>query len=568
MSEWRQFRLLVRTSIGRLMDVALASRDTDATQFAIWSLALLITPSFLYGVKMFGKYNWLARRPDVLERVVLVDRLFYIVYAMLACALLASMLWDALFPDRQDQEVVGVLPVRPRTLAAARFITALGAAIILSASVAVSSGFMYTFNVASAFKVAHIVGWWPTTFVAHVITTAMAGVFMFAVLLALRGVAVAVIGAEAAQRAAAVLQLVTVVLLVEVFIFLPTVLMGLASELANPANAEKLPPLWFLGLYTTIAGPATSYVPGLASLAIVTTVALVALAAAMYVLPARWNARRTLEALLKDHAGHTIAMAQRLASPLLPHPASRAVFAFVLASLARSRRHALIVATYLGIALAMAGVRLMAAMVRGRPLALNEPADYLLSIPLVLTFFLVMGLRAAFAVPTDTEANWTFRVAQPRAIGPCIHGVGVAMVGVAVLPVTIVWLLITASLWDLRAAMAAATMHLACGLILVELTLINCHGVPFTRPHVAASSGVRAGWAIMLVALHLYAFRLDDIQLAALDSPLGVTIFATAAALATVAVRAYRLSRRRDLLEFDAPVEGAPATLNLSQSLG
>ncbi len=41
-------------------------------------------------------------------------------YGMLATALLAALTWDALFPDRTDQEIVGVLPVRPRTLAGAR----------------------------------------------------------------------------------------------------------------------------------------------------------------------------------------------------------------------------------------------------------------------------------------------------------------------------------------------------------------------------------------------------------------------------------------------------------------
>ena len=123
--EKRQFRLLLRLSLGRLMDTAVASRDVDATQFVIWSFALLASPAFFFAAKMMGKYSFLWRKPDVLARVVPEDRLFFIVYMMLACALLAAVLWEALFPDRQDQEIVGVLPVRPRTVAVSRLAAAM-----------------------------------------------------------------------------------------------------------------------------------------------------------------------------------------------------------------------------------------------------------------------------------------------------------------------------------------------------------------------------------------------------------------------------------------------------------
>jgi hypothetical protein len=54
-------------------------------------------------------------------------------------------------------------------------------------------------------------------------------------------------------------------------------------------------------------------------------------------LPATRNARRRREARLRDHAGRAMALAQWLASPLLRGPVSRGVFAFVIASLLRSR---------------------------------------------------------------------------------------------------------------------------------------------------------------------------------------------------------------------------------------
>jgi hypothetical protein len=568
-SEWRQFKVLMRASLERLMDTAVASRGIDATQFAIWSFALVLTPPLLFAVRMMSKYALMWRHPQVLERTALADRLFFIVYMMLACALLAAILWDALFPDRQDQEIVGVLPVRPRTLAAARLVAALGVAAVFSAALAVSSGFVYMTNVAAGFRSAAILGWPPAVFVAHFAAVSLAGIFTFASLLALRGIAVACIGAEAAQRAAAVLQLVTVVLLLETLIFLPSVLGNMVQTLTSESASWSLPPLWFMGLYGTLGGPPMARLPGLAAFAVGATIAALLLAFAAYILPATWNARRTLEARMKIRAGRSIAIAARLASPMLRGPTSRAVFAFTLASLARSRRHALILATYLAAAIALAAVRFTAAYVRDRGIPLDAPADHLLALPLVMTFFLVVALHSAFSVPVDVEGNWTFRVAQPRSRASCVHALGVTLVFLAVLPVTLGWWIVTASLWSWREAAAAAAMHAASGVALVELTLIGCCSIPFTRAHVASVRAVRKGWIAGIVALHVFAFRLDDLQLAALRSPRGVGFYVLAMLLIALIARAYRLARRSTgVLDFDAPNEDAPAALNLSQATG
>jgi hypothetical protein len=567
--EKRQFRLLLRVSFGRLMDTAVASRDVDAAQFVIWSFALLASPAFFFAAKMMGKYVFLWRRPDVLLRVVPEDRLFFIVYMMLATGLLAAVLWEALFPDRQDQEIVGVLPVRPRTVALARLAAAMVVATIFSAAIAAPSGFMYSLNVAVAHKSFHIVGWWPPVLIAHVVAVTSAGMFTFAALLAARGLAVLCLGGATVQRAAALLQLVSVVLLVESFIFLPGVLSGLTSNPTIAAHAHLLPPLWFLALYAELSGASGVHAGSLALAAIAATAVAVLIAALVYMLPARWNARRVIEARVTNRASRSIARAERIASPLLRSPAARAVFVFVLSSLARSRRHALIVATYLGVGISVAGIWLMRTALRGESLALNVPADDLISIPLVLTFFLVFGLRSAFKVPTDLDANWTFRAAQPRSMAPVVDGVALAMVAVAVAPVTLAWFVVTASFWDLRSALATSAMHAASGLALVEIVLMRCEAVPFTRAHAPATSGVRAGWAVMFAALHFYAFKLEDLQLAALGSTNGILLYVGVMLGVAAAARLRRRSTQAtQLLEFDAPVETVTQTLNLSRATG
>jgi hypothetical protein len=116
---------------------------------------------------------------------------------------------------------------------------------------------------------------------------------------------------------------------------------------------------------------------------------------------------------------------------LLRGTVTRAIYGFAAASLMRSRRHIVMLATYLGLAVATAIVSMLVAGAR-RPASagvapsriewgvalppLTEPAAYLLALPMIFIFFAVLGLVAAARVPTDVEANWPFRLFPPPVI--------------------------------------------------------------------------------------------------------------------------------------------------------
>ena len=124
--EWRQFRLLSRDSVRRIISAALLSRDTDPSQFTLWIVAAVAIPPAMYAFNRMLQYTSMGVRwtPDY-ELVLLADRMYFVLYMMLASALLAALLWQGLLPDATDQEVIGPLPVRDRTLAAARLTGAL-----------------------------------------------------------------------------------------------------------------------------------------------------------------------------------------------------------------------------------------------------------------------------------------------------------------------------------------------------------------------------------------------------------------------------------------------------------
>lgn len=559
----RQFVRLVRLSLRRMQDAALASRDVDADQFVLWGAALLMTPLFFTALTWTSRYPWLRRRSlELLHDAVIADRLFFVVWPMLVMWLVGALIWDALFPDRTDQQVLGVLPVTARAVAGARLTAALLVGGTLLLGIVVPPAAVY-----GLFGAAHpSVGPLAGIVVGQTVASLLAGLTAFAALLTLRGVLVAVLGATTAARVAIVLQLVAVMLLVQTFMFLPGLLPAAMRALHDPAVAPWAPPAWFMGVYGLFAGPRSELLTPLAPRALLAVGLTLASATAVYLLPASLNARRVMEAVAPRRPWHPLTAVARGMSWLLRARHQRAVFVFVVASLLRSRRHLMTLATYLGLGLALAGTRLLSAKVRGRALPLDEPFDYLLAIPLVLTFFLVLGTRAAFAVPTDLGANWIFRVTGPREAVRYASATRLASVVVAVAPVTAMVALIGGVLWGAGTAGQVALMHAATGGLLVAFVFAAPRAVPFTRATAVSPDSLKVAAPLGVVAVHVYAFRLDDLQRWALGVDAGPAWYVAAVTLSAGLVLAGgRWWFGRPSTTFDAPADGA-VTLSLSEA--
>jgi hypothetical protein len=562
--EIRQFRQLVRLSHGRLLDAALASRDIDADYFVIWGGALLATPLMFYAIRCTSVYAFVwDRQPQLLPSLVLADRLFFVIWAMMAALLLVSLSWDALLPDRTDQQILGVLPVRSRTVAAARVSTALVCISALIGAISVPGAAIYALGGA----VDNSIGFPPAVFATQVVVSTLAGLFTASVLVTLRVALVVVVGSTIATRIALLAQLVTVIALIEAFLFLPGVLPAVLRPLLRVAGGPEswLPAAWFLALYAMVTGPHADVLAPLGQMALAAVPLSIAVALAAYVLPARINARRALEAPPPKPGIAAATVVSWLATVLLRAPVSRAVFAFTLISVARNKRHLLIVASYCGIGAAIASLRLISSAASGRALPTDVPADYSLALPLVLIFFVVGGLRGAFAVPTDLAANWVFRLEADRSARGCLPAVRAVLIVVGVLPVGVLVAFLGSWWWGVAPAMLTAVMCAASGVVLVELALVDCHAIPFTRARGVLSCSIKVRAPLGLLGLHVFAFRLDDFQLWALATPGGPLIYL--AAMAALVVAAIWLRHRRtqpDVLAFDAPVEGEVLALNLS----
>ena len=561
--EWRQFRLLSRDSIRRLLDRVVVSTESDPVQFALWGAVLAVTPPFLLGLRKITNFALMqavdAVDPALTARILAAERAFFVLYGMLASALLAALIWEALYPDRKDQEIVGTLPVRARTLAAARLSAAAAVSAIFAAAISLPAALVYSVG-----SLAHPIGPLPRVLAAHVAATMGGCAFVFLTLVALRGLVAICAGDRLAGRIALLLQFVTIVLIVEVFLFLPYVVMQIVGALQTSASTySMLPPVWFTALYFWIAEGngalgTSAAVAASATAGAAVIVVLVSLA------PAAWMGRRALQVQVHDRT-RLIMLAARGAATLCTRlPAVRSMFLFGVATLTRSRRHVLILARYVGMAIAAAILSVLAAILRGT-FQFAEPQPYLLAIPLVFIFFGIFGLRAAIAIPGDGDANWPFRLSTPT-VAAALRSSRLLIAWFGILPIVLTWTVITMTVWPTGIAVRTAALDFVAGLLVMEIALIGWTRIPFATPYEPAPETLKYRWMWYLLFLLVFAKGGASLELSIVLSTRPTLACLAGGAAAIGAIRLWRRRQgRRRTPAFD-PVPHPIESLNLSEA--
>jgi hypothetical protein len=531
-ADWQQFVRLNRGASRRLLAGVMASPDADPAPFVIWTTALALTPLLLTTIRSTLRLSMTgpARGGDIFE-FVQTFRVFDVFYALLLALLATAAIWDALLPDRADQEVMGTLPVRPMVMAAARLAAATRVMLVLAGVIAVPVALSF----AAAAGMQAGFGGVGRSIVAHIVTITAAVLSLFFVLVTLRA-AVALAGSEAvAERLTSLLQVAALLLFVDAFTFLPGVMMVAERTLRDggPPPAWCAPAFWFAALYGWIAegGPRTVDV----TRALLAVAVPVPAAILLALLPAAHLARRAQQSLYRQRASLVTRVVRVLVAIRRPDSIVAGMTVFAAATLARSRRHALLLASYTGMAVAMAIIELLTAGFTDR-FNLAAPRQDVLAVPLVVIFFAVFGFRAALAQPADPEANWIFRIAPPsvrdgrRAAQLLVTWLGLGPIMVATGAALL-------TLWSPVIALKVLAMDVAAALLLSELAFSRWTKIPAASLHAAATDSVKSTWPLVVLFLYLFAFRGADVEMFALRHGTGAWLLAAALTLTTVVVR-------------------------------
>ncbi len=506
-------------------------------------LAMLAAPGAFISILLFDKYSSLLRwlrgnQAFDSYAASLPDQYFFLTFAMVITGIVTVLKWDSIFPDRRDYMNLAPLPIATRRIFLAN----------MTAIVLIALAFAVDVNAVSSFLFPLEVTMEQPRFVfyvqfasAHFLGVMLSSLFIFLALFALIGTLMVLLPDTAFRRISLYLRIFIVMLLLGLLSSTFAVPQLLHQPGSDPHSILRwLPPVWFLGLLRSVLGKADTALARLGRLGWQAMTCVSVLAPAVYIASYyRYFIRipETLDTTLRNHAPRTLLPMAWMDQFVVRSPFERAIYRFTVKTLLRSERHSLLFGAFAGLGLVLAFEMLVSAYSAGHaPDAL--PSTALLSVPFVLAYFVISGLRFVFDIPAELRANWVHQaILHHEQIDP------VKLARKVVLTFVLPWALLVClplSVWQwgwIIGAGHVAVFTAACSL-LAQFLLHRFHKIPFTCTYPPWKQSATVTVLLYVLGFWAFAFLLPGLERSLLTrTPLFLWILSALMLLAGVALR-------------------------------
>ena len=532
----RQFRVLYRLFLARIIDLEILSAGGDVRDLLARFVSVLAAFSLVLTYLIAGRYFTTTLPRASLLYSMWNDTEFLISTSIAVAGLLAVLAWNAVFPDRRDCLVLGPLPVSTPIIILAKLAamaTALGISLF---AVNAFTGFFFPHILAESNSLLRApAAWWITIFAA--------GIFIFASMLALQGLAAQLMSWSLFLRVSGLLQLAALFAVIALFFVTPP----FALTILHPGfPIQLLPSFWFTGLLHQLNGDPNPIFKPLAAIALRNLYVAVAVAAITWGLSYYRNIRRIIQApeIAPSAHGHIAAGLVRLAAfRFLRRSIDRAILMFTCRTIARSRQHRLLLATCGGIGFATALAFSKVFMDRRSTARWDEPNAPFLIAGLLLLFCAMAGLRSAFSIPLAIPSNWIFRITAIHSPAAYFAAVRKSLIVLGAFPV---WIASTAAyfwIWPGRPAAEHMILLILAGLAFASRSLYRFRKIPFACSWLPGGAQQKMRMSLFVFLFLLFAGTIAQIELWSMER------FARFAVLLAV-LSVYAVWARRRSAEF------------------
>jgi hypothetical protein len=463
------------------------SSGEDGVDFGVGILlGLLALPGVFASLFLADKYGSLFQvlRGDVdfdPYAASLPDEYFFIVLSMVVTASVAVWKWDSLLPDRRDYANLAPLPIPSHRFLIANLLALLFLTAVLSLDVNAASTVLFPLVVSGSHS---SFGYFATFLSAHLSCLVLASVFGFLGVLASHGILVSVLPFHAFRKFSLYIRCAIVALLLTILSTSSAVPPKIHVLSENPSGWLRLfPPVWFVSLNQSMLGGANPAISTLGERAWVATGALLILAILAYGLGYRRCFTYSAETITMLPAGEGVVarwffrVVDRM---VFRSPFERASFRFTVKALVRGESQALVLGWFAGLGIVIACQTLFAAITS--PLRSTDiiPSAGILSVPLSLGYFLILGLSCSFDVPVALRANWLFRITVDRESQKCVP-LARKMIFVFLFPALLFFCLpVYAHFWGWKVGLVHTAVVTVMCILFAEFLLVRFRKIPFT----------------------------------------------------------------------------------------
>ncbi len=524
----KPFYRLVRHCVDRIFDAG----GTGDGEFDIGIgvlLAILAAPGAFIAFALSSKYGsfFLWFRGFFLHdasslhfdpsAASLPDEYFFVVLSMAVAGAVAIWKWDSLLPDRRDYVNLVPLPIPSRHIFSANLLALLLLAAILALDINAASSVLFPLLASSS---RGMIGYTVLFFSTHLLAVVLAAAFGFFGVLALLGTLMAFLPYRIFRKSSVYIRCGLIVFFVAL----------LTTSFSGPRKVERFqqtsrswsafpPPAWFVGLCQSLRGLHSPLFIALGRAAFSASAGAFVVAVAAYALSYKRCFLRSAETMIVlPVGGGTLArfVFRLFDRTILRGPFQRAGYRFVLKTLFRSETQSIAWIGFTGIGIIVASQRVFAVTLRYAPFGGGPSAD-LLGVPLILTYFLMFGLRLAFEIPASLRANWTFRF----AVDPCAAQ-SLALARRVMLtfeaPLLLVCLGVCARFWGWRVALTHSLVVAAMAFLLAETLLLGFRKIPFTCTPPPFKQTSIVAVLLYVVGFYVYVGTIPALEQRAFDS--------------------------------------------------
>jgi hypothetical protein len=390
-------RILTRHFFRRFFDSDTVQVEGETLTTIIRAISVVAAPGLMLAFFLQNQY------PRRSQWGAIQDQYFFVLFSFVVMGTVAIFEWEMLFPDRSDFLILTPLPLKPLQMLGAK----------ASALIAFLTLFLVSANIFGTLILPAVSkGAFFRQVYAHACAALLAGLFASLFFLALGGVSLCVLSAAIFRLISPVVQMFSVAALVLLMLHYVKYSDSIQAWFSEPLGLVRwIPPLWFLGVYEQLlhGAAAPPFAQQMARYAVNGTLASASVVLLTY--PLAWARMRRMAI-----EGTT----QRLRRPshrwtwlihrALQQPGERAAFHFIGRTIAGKTRYQVYLAMYGGSGLALAIACAVVFRINGDQLQAVLSQEGLHAVMPLLLFWVIAGLRAAFAFPTDLAARWVFRV--------------------------------------------------------------------------------------------------------------------------------------------------------------
>jgi hypothetical protein len=563
-NEWldRPFARLVRHAAYRVFAGGESAEPGELDLGIGTILAILAAPGAFVSIIVSDRYGsllrWLHGQAVAFDPYAASasDEYFFIVLAMVMAAAVAVWKWDRLLPDRRDFQNLAPLPVASRTIFLANIFAIVSLAVVLSIDVNAISCVLFPLFVTFQSRFGIFLKFLAT----HALAALLAGAFGFLAVLAILGAMMSVLPFGAFRKLSFYVRcglLFYLVVLLATGFSVPERFPQLAGV---PQPWTRVPPpAWFLGLCEWMRGTGRPLFVSFGAAAVVALLLAIALSLAAFSFSFRRSYLRSAESTESRLPGSSRAsfMFRALDKVLLRSAFDRGCYRFVLRTIFRSQEHAFVFGVFGTVGVVLSSQTLLAARA---PESASIPSARILSIPLILGFFLVLGLYAAFSVPAPLRSNWVFRFhVDPRTRkSPALAR---KVVFTFLVPLLFApCLALYSYFWGWRVGLLHTAIVVVWCTLLLEGLLVKYRKIPFTCSIPGFQSHAIVTALLFLLGFFAFTSFTATVENWALPEPAWFLVFLPV--VAGFSLLFYR--RRKGLIESDrllAFEEKSPATV-------